>query len=103
MSDKPMTREQVEDLLENVTLKFTQVLTDKLDEYGEKQKAEQKAARENTFEQGTGFPWEKRGHVKAAISYAHNSQKNSALWKGAGVITIVGLILKDFWENIFHG
>lgn len=96
-----MTRKQVEDLIENAALKFTQVVSEKLDEYGDKQKQEQKLARESTFEQGTGFPWEDRGKVKVALNHAHAAQKNALLWKGAGIITIAGLFLKDFWQNIF--
>jgi len=41
MSNEPMTRKQVEDLIENTALKFTQVVTEKLEEYGDKQKEEQ--------------------------------------------------------------
>jgi len=101
MNDEPMKRKQVEDLLEKAALKFTIIVSEKLEEYGNKQKDEQRMARENTFEQGTGFPWEQRGHVKAALSYAHRAQKNSAIWRGAGIVAIASLGVKVFWIQIF--
>jgi len=55
MSEEPMTRKQVEDLLELMALKFSNVVTEKLDEHGDKQRLEQRLARESTFEQGTGL------------------------------------------------
>lgn len=103
MTDKPMTRKQVEDLIENVSLKFTQVVSEKLDEHGNKQKEEQRLARETTYEAGTGFKWEDRGDVKTILTTAQTSQKNSNLWKGAGVVAIIGLASKDIWEKFFSG
>lgn len=97
-----MTRKQVEDLIENAALRFSQVVSDKLEEYGNKQKEEQRMARENTFEQGTGFKWEERGHVKAALSYAHKANKYSFIWRSAGIITITGLIAKSLWGSFFN-
>lgn len=102
MNDEPMKRKQVEDLLENLSLKFTNILTEKLEEYGDKQKDEQRLARENTFEAGTGFRWEDRDRVKAALSYADRAQKYSFLWKSAGVVTMVGLIVKAAWGSFFN-
>lgn len=96
-----MTRQEVEDVVEKAALKFTIIISEKLEEYGNKQKEEQMRARENTFEQGTGFKWEERGDVKAALSFAHRAQKNSAIWRGAGIIAITGLIIKDFWVTLF--
>ena len=98
-----MTRKQVEDLIENAALKFTQVVSEKLDEYGDKQKQEQKLARESTFEQGTGFPWEDRGKVKVALNYSYAAQKNSMLWKAAGVVAFTSVVIKTFWSDIFNG
>jgi len=103
MSEDHMTRKQVEDLLENVALKFTQVVSDKLDEYGDKQKQEQRMARESTFEQGTGFPWDQRGDVKVALNYAHAAQKNSMLWRAAGIVGLTSVVIKTFWSDIFNG
>ena len=102
MSNEPMTRKQVDDLIEKVSLKFTIIVSDKLEEYGNKQKEEQRLARENTFEQGTGFPWEDRGHVKAALSYAHRAQKNASIWRGASIVAITGLVIKAFWGSFFN-
>ena len=103
MSDKPMTRQQVEDLIENVGLKFSQVVSEKLEEYGDKQKKEHQLARESTFEQATGFAWDERADVKAAINYAHAAQKNALLWKSAGVFAFTGLVIKAWWADIFPG
>ena len=103
MSEESMTRKQVEDLIENAALKFTQVVSEKLDEYGDKQKQEQKLARESTFEQGTGFPWDDRGKVKVALNHAYAAQKNALLWKGAGIIAFSSLVIKTWWSDIFPG
>jgi len=100
---RAQVKELVDTVVENVALKFENLLTIKLEEYGNKQKEEQRLARENTFEQGTGFPWEERGHVKAALSYAHRAQKNSSIWRGAGMIAITGLIIESLWAKFFSG
>lgn len=107
MSEEHMTREQVKELVEsvveNVGLKFTQVVSEKFEEYGDKQKNEQKLARESTFEQGTGFPWDERGKVKVALNYSYAAQKNSMLWKAAGVVALTSVVVKTFWADIFNG
>lgn len=104
MSDESMTREQVKELVEsvveNVALKFEHVLSIKFEEYGEKQKEEQRLARETVFETGTGIPWKDRDKLKDILTNAHAAQKNALLWKSAGVITIAGLLLKDLWRII---
>jgi len=100
MSDKPLTREQVESLIENTALKFTAIMTTKLDEFAEKQKIEQRLAREATFEQATGFPWEKRGAFKSIIVWAAGAKKNSNSWRNAGITAIIGLAIKSFWSDI---
>lgn len=98
-----MTRQQVEDLLETAVLKFTQILTEKLEECGEKQKEQQRLAREYTFEQGTGFTWEQRHHVRNIIGFAHRMQKSLLIWKTAIVVAFSALALKSFWTDIFGG
>lgn len=103
MPKESMTRKQVEDLIEVTALKFTAIMTEKLDEFSEKQKVEQRLSREATFEQCTGYTWDQRGVFKSVINWASAAKKNSNSWRNAGVIAIIGLAIKTFWSDIKGG
>jgi len=102
-----LNRDQVEAIVENAieltALKFSSVITVKLDEFAEKQKTEQRLSRENTFEQATGYSWDNRGHFKSVVSWAAGAKKNAATWRNAGIVAIITLAVKSFWNDITGG
>lgn len=107
MSDDPITRDEIKNIVENAielaSLKFCGILNKTLDEHAEKQKEQQRIAREDTFEKGTGYSWANRGNFKSIIVGARQSQKNSALWRNAAIVTFIGLTVKLFWKDIMGG
>lgn len=103
MNNNPMSRKEVEDLIELTALKFSAVITAKLDEFSKTQKEEHRLSREHVFEQGTGYSWENRGHFKSVVAWARQAQKNSASWRYAGIAAITGVAIKSFWKDITGG
>jgi len=100
MTNSPITRKEVDDLIETSILKFTTVLTKEFSEFAEKQKTEQRLSREHTFEQGTGYSWDNRGHFKGVITWAAGAKKNTTIWRNTAILAFIGLAIKTFWNDI---
>lgn len=98
--DTPITRREFNLVMENHTLKLSEVIEDKFDEFQKRLHDSNIERRESIVRETTGFGWDDRAEIRQAVQHAHNSYTGSADTKqtakraviGFGVLSLGGLI-----------